>query len=82
MSPPSSKDTVSGSQTDMIQMDFDTVTQTKHSITLNHFSEYVPDDVSCNLYPATQMYLNHLILYFLSFVVIRNHQISTRQVIV
>jgi hypothetical protein len=28
------------------------------------------------------MYLNHLILYFLSFVDIQNHQISTRQVIV
>jgi len=81
MRPPSSKSTVTGSQTDMIQTDFDTVTQTKHSIALNHFSEYVPDHVISNLYPAMQMYLNHLILYILSIADNQNHQISNRQVL-
>jgi hypothetical protein len=44
-------------------MDFETVTQTKPSIALNHFPEYAPDYSMLKLVRATQTNANHFILY-------------------
>ena len=65
----------------MVQMHFETVTQSKYSIALNHVSEYGPDHMRFKLVPATQSNANHFILYVVSTAYSQTQQVSIRHVI-
>jgi uncharacterized membrane protein YecN with MAPEG domain len=62
----------------MVHMYLKTVTQTKPSIALNNFPEYIPDHIRFELVTASQTNAYHLILHILGITDPQAHQIPIR----